>query len=189
MHTPAGWSTVRSKNEAHVALAGTLKDASEQARRLAVRDAAEAATDFSWLSRGHAVFVKPALNSGRHYPATTSPVAIGAMVELLLEKGAGRVIVGDMAGIQLVKLRQGKLSGSTRRLMMAAGIAKAALAAGAELHFFEEAGWEAFYEDMPSEGSNWAAGLMMPNEVRSSRPAPAWRRISSGCSMSRQEFW
>lgn len=107
MQTPAERSTVRSKNEAHVALAGTLKDAYEQARRLAVREAAEAATDSSWPSRGDAALIKPALNSGRHYPATTSPIAIGAMVELLLEKGAGRVTVGDMAGIHLVKLRQG----------------------------------------------------------------------------------
>lgn len=73
--------------------------------------------------------------------------------------------------------------------MQATGIAGAALVAGAELHFFEEAGWAAFCEDVPSEGSNWEAGLVMPNEVRSSRPAPAWRRISSGCSTSQQEFW
>jgi len=56
--------------------------------------------------------------------------------------------------------------------------AHVALAAGAELHSFEEAEWEAFNEHMPSGGSNMAAGLMMPKEVRSSRPAPAWRRIS-----------
>jgi uncharacterized protein (DUF362 family) len=53
----------------------------------AVRTAAGATTDFSWLSKGDTVFIKPALNSGNPYPATTNPIAIGAMVELL-EKGA-----------------------------------------------------------------------------------------------------
>ena len=38
-------------------------------------------------------FIKPALNSGNPYPATTSPEAIGSMVTLLREKGAGRVIL------------------------------------------------------------------------------------------------
>ncbi len=69
------------------------------------------------------------------------------MVELLREKGARRVIVGDMSGIGHVKLSQDGLSGSTRRLMEASGMAGAVRAAGGELHFFEEAGWDAFYED------------------------------------------
>ena len=130
-------------------LAGVSRGASEQALRLAVRYAAEAATDFSWLSKGDPVFIKPALNSGNPYPATSSPVAIGAMVELLKEKGAGRVILGDMAGIEHMKLSPEGFTGSTRLLMEASGMAGAARAAGAELCFFEEAGWDAFYEDAP----------------------------------------
>ena len=45
-------------------------------------------------------------------------------------------------------------------------MARAAKAAGAELHFFEEAGWAAFYEDLPAAGSNWKRGLMMPNVLK-----------------------
>jgi uncharacterized protein (DUF362 family) len=146
-----------------VALAGVERGASPETVKSAVRVAAESATNFSWLSKGDAVFIKPALNSGKVYPATTSPEAIGAVVEMLKEKGARRVIVGDMSGIEHVKLSQDDLSGSSRRLMEASGIAKAAVAAGAELHFFEEAGWAAFYEDLPAAGSNWKRGLMMPN--------------------------
>ena len=85
---------------------------------------------------------------------------------LLLEKGAGRVVVGDMSGIQYVKLTPEGVNGSTRELMKASGMAAAAQKAGAELHFPEEAGWNAFYEDMPAPGSNWKAGLMMPNILR-----------------------
>ncbi len=149
-----------------VSLAGVKRGASPQDVKSAVRAAAEAATDFSWLSSGDTVFIKPALNSGNPYPATTSPDAIAEVVGIVREKGARRVIVGDMSGIEHVKLSQKELSGSSRRLMEASGMAQAAQAAGAEIHFFEEAGWQAFYEDFPSGGSNWKRGLMMPNILK-----------------------
>jgi uncharacterized protein (DUF362 family) len=151
-----------SGRQAPVFLAGVERGASEAAIKAAVRHAARAATDFSWLSRGDSVFIKPALNSGSPYPFTTSPVAIAAMVELLRERGARRVIVGDMSGIGHVKLSQDGLSGSSRRLMEASGMAGAVQAARAELHFFEEAGWDAFYEDPMASGDHWKRGLMMP---------------------------
>ena len=152
-----------SGTSTRVILTGVTHQAGEQSIKKAVRAAAEGATDFAWLSRGDAVFIKPALNSGHPYPATTSPIALGAMMELLKEKGAGRVIVGDMSGIEHVKLSPGGLSGSTRQLMEAAGMAEAVRAAGAEMHFFEEGGWQAFYEDPPASGAHWKRGLMMPN--------------------------
>jgi uncharacterized protein (DUF362 family) len=132
----------------------------------AVCAAAEAATDFSWLSKGDSVFIKPALNSGNPYPATTCPVGIGAMVELLRKKGARRVIVGDMSGIEHVKLSPKGVTGSSRRLMESSGMARTIQAAGGEVHFFEEAGWDAFYEDAPAVDSHWKSGLMMPNILK-----------------------
>ena len=149
-----------------VFLAGVDRGVSEEGMKSAVRAAAETATDFSWLSKGDAVFIKPALNSGNPYPATTNPTAIAAMVEILKEKGAGRVIVGDMAGIEHVKLSEMGLSGSSRRLMESSGMARVVQASGAELHFFEEAGWKAFFEDAPVAGTNWKGGIMMPNILK-----------------------
>jgi len=149
-----------------VFLAGVNKGDDEQAMKLAVRNSAESVTDFSWLSKGDAVFIKPAANSGHPYPATTSPVAIAAMVELLKEKGAGRVIVGDMSGVQYVRFSPTSLSGSSRKLMEASGMTKVVQATGAELNFFEEAGWNAFYEDMPEAGTHWKRPLMMPNILK-----------------------
>jgi uncharacterized protein (DUF362 family) len=159
-------SRTRSGAETSVFLAGIVKGANGNGFKTAVREAAEAATDFSWLSKGDAVFIKPVLNSGNLYPATTSPEAIAAMTSLLIEKGAGRVIVGDMSGIEHVKLTPEGVRGSSRELMKSCGMAKAALKAGAELFFPEEAGWNAFYEDMPVSGSNWKGGLMMPKILR-----------------------
>jgi uncharacterized protein (DUF362 family) len=142
------------------------KGSSEQGIKLAVRDAAEAATDFSWLSKGDAVFIKAVNNSGRPYPATTSPKAILAVVEILKEKGATRVIVGDMSGVQYLRFSRTSVSGSSRVLMASSGMAEAVKVAGAELHCFEESGWNAFYEDMPTAGSNWKHGIMMPNILK-----------------------
>ncbi len=149
-----------------VYLAGVKAGASDEELKVAVRQAALAATDFSWLSRGDTVFVKPAVNSSNPYPATTCPAALAAMVELLKDKGAGRVICGDMSGVEHVRFTREGISGSSRRLMESCGIAGAALAAGAELHFFEEQGWDAFHEEAPAEGSHWKHGLMMPDILR-----------------------
>ena len=164
--TPQQGTSPASGPQIRVFLAGMSRGATEQVTKLAVRAVAEATTDFSWLSKGDAVFIKPALNSGNPYPATTSPIAIGAMVELLKEKGAHRVVVGDMCGIEHVKLSSKGLTGSSRRLMEASGMARVVQAAGAEIHFFEEAGWNAFYEDAPAAGSHWKHGLMMPNMLK-----------------------
>jgi uncharacterized protein (DUF362 family) len=155
-----------SGKPSRVILTGVTQQAGDQLIKSAVRAAAESATDFSWLSKGDAVFIKPALNSGNPYPATTSPLAVAAVIKLLKEKGAARVIVGDMAGIEHVKLSPQGLSGSTRRLMEGSGMAQAALEAGAEIHFFEESGWPAFYEEVPVAGSHWKRGLMLPNILR-----------------------
>jgi uncharacterized protein (DUF362 family) len=148
-----------------VFIAGTNGGGSEQVNS-AVRDAAEAATDFSWLSNGDSVFIKPVLNSGNPYPETTSPIAIGAMLGLLKERGAGRVIVGDMSGAEHVKVLPEGVSGGSRRLMEAAGMAAIIRAMGGEPHFFEEGGWDAFYEDTPAVGPHWKGKLMMPKILR-----------------------
>ncbi len=163
---PAGDRPPVADRPSRVFLAGLNRGASEENQKSAVREAALAASDFSWLSRGDAVFIKPALNSGKPYPFTTSPAAVSALVGLVKEKGASRVIVGDMAGIEHVKLSPDGLSGSTRKLMEASGMAKAVQAVGGEIHFFEESGWPAFYEDPMSKGTHWKGGLMMPKILK-----------------------
>jgi uncharacterized protein (DUF362 family) len=155
-------ATPETRPERSVALAGVERDAPEADLMQAVKHAALSATNFSWLSQGDAVFIKPALNSGDPFPATTSPTAVAAMVELLKEKGAERVIIGDMSGIEHVKLTEDSLDGSSRELMESSGIAQVALDAGAELYFPEEQGWDAFVEELPREQTHWQGGIMMP---------------------------
>lgn len=115
------------------------------------------------MSRGDTVLIKVVCNSGNEYPATTDPVAVNAMVRLLKEKGAGRVIVGDMSGVQFIRFSKDRTSGSSRELMTGNGIAEAAEEAGAEVVAFEEAGWDGFFEDTPVDGQSWSRPIMMPN--------------------------
>jgi len=149
-----------------VALQGVPKGSAEKLIIRAVKAAANAATDFSWLSKGDRVLLKPVCNSGNAYPATTCPAAVRAMTELLREKGAGKVILADMAGVEWVKLSKDGLRGSTRKLMAKNGLLAAAESAGAELYFPEEHGWDDFFEDGPAPGSGWKAGIMMPKIIQ-----------------------
>ncbi len=154
--------------QAQVILTGLAKGASDRALSDAVREAALAATDFSWLSRGDSILIKPVCNSNQIYPATTNPAGLTAMIRLLKDKGAGKVIVMDMGGVQRVKLSPDGLRGSTRQLMKENGLLAAAEAGGAELYFPEEEGWEAFFEDGPVSGSHWKKGIMVPKKLKES---------------------
>ncbi len=137
---------LKSGPETGVGLAGISRGAKEQDIMSAIRQAAEAVTDFSWLSRGDSVLIKPVVNSGNPYPATTGPESLKAVISLLKDKGAGRIVVSDMSGVENVKLSPDKLKGSTRELMKSSGLAMAAETAGAEIYLPEEEGWDAFYE-------------------------------------------
>jgi uncharacterized protein (DUF362 family) len=149
-----------------IALAGVPRGAAPDALAKAVRHAACGPDDLAWLSRGDTVFIKVAANSGNAYPATTDPVAIRAMVELLLERGAGRVIVGDMSGVQFVRFWKDGLKGSSRLLMEQNGIARAVRDSGAQLVAFEEAGWDGFFEERPTVEGTWAGPVMLPNVLK-----------------------
>jgi len=149
-----------------VALAGVARGAWATDTAPALRRAVLATTDFSWLSRGDTVLIKPVCNSGNDYPATTDPAALHAMVSLLRERGAGRVVVADMSGVQFVRFSKDHLSGSTRALMTKNGLLQAAEAAGAEVHAFEEAGWDGFYDEVPQSAENWRQPLLLPKILR-----------------------
>src|SRR5688572_11190131 len=105
-----------------LALAGVPRGSAPETLAKAVQTAACAPDDLKWLSRGDTVFIKVAANSGNAYPATTDPIAVRAMVELLLSRGARRVIVGDMSGVQFVRFWKDGLRGSSRLLMEQNGI-------------------------------------------------------------------
>ncbi|MFB0979158.1 MAG: DUF362 domain-containing protein, partial [Myxococcota bacterium] len=106
------------------ALAGVPKGSSDEEVVDAVRRAALEASDFSWLSRGDHILIKTVCNSGNKYPFTTDPVALRAMIGLLKERGAGKVTVADMSGVEGVRFSKDRTQGSTRELMTKNGMAQ-----------------------------------------------------------------
>ena len=104
----------------------------------------EAATDFSWMSKGDRVLIKIALNSGKRYPATTDPWSVHCMVNLLKEKGASKILVADQGGFGTVQWTKDLKEGSSRQLAKTAGILKVIEDSGTEPCFFEEYGWDAY---------------------------------------------
>src|SRR5262245_59179499 len=155
-----------SGNPVPIALAGVPRGATPEVVAHAVRLAACGVDDLAWLSRGDTVLIKVASNSGNPYPATTDPVAVRALVELLRSRGARRVIVGDMSGVQAVRFWKDGLRGSSRALMESNGLAGAVRESGAELCAFEEAGWDGFYEERPTVPGTWAGPVMLPAVLR-----------------------
>lgn len=149
-----------------VSLASLNRDPSAQEMDRAISDAVFAVDNLAWLQPGDTVLIKPVINSGKPYPATTSPLAVASMIRLLREKGAARVIVGDMSGVWHLDQRPEGCKGSTRKRAGQAGLLRPVLDAGAEWAFFEEAGWESFYEEQPAPGSHWQRGIMLPNVLQ-----------------------
>ncbi|MEN8162155.1 MAG: DUF362 domain-containing protein, partial [Myxococcota bacterium] len=149
-----------------VGLAGVARGAEAAATEEAVTRAVEQITDFSWLGRGDSVLVKVSCNSGNPYPATTDPVALRAMIRLLQERGAGRVVVADMSGVQFVRFGPDETRGSSRELMQSAGLARVAEDAGAEVQAFEEAGWDAFTAERPGASGSWKSEILLPAVLR-----------------------
>jgi uncharacterized protein (DUF362 family) len=125
----------------------------------------EAATDFSWLSRGDRVLIKMALNSGNPYPATTDPWSVHCMVKVLKERGAGKILVGDQSGFGTVQWTKDRKEGSSRQLAKTAGLLKVIEESDAEPCFFEEYGWDAYRPAYPDGKHHWKRPIMLPAKL------------------------
>lgn len=82
--------------------------------------------------RGKTVLVKPNVVASEPPPTTTNPAVVGAVVRMLVDAGARRVIVGEMSGV--IRL-------PTDRNLEETGVAKAARDAGAEVVTFDDGEW------------------------------------------------
>lgn len=114
----------------------------------------EAATDFSWLSSGDRVLLKLALNSANEFPATTDPWSLACMIDLLKEKGAGEIVVGDHSGIYQ--------SNSTRVCLRRTGLMDVIDTKGASAVCFEEA---AAGGHKSVSAANWSGRINITNVV------------------------
>ncbi|MEW5852300.1 MAG: DUF362 domain-containing protein [Myxococcota bacterium] len=123
--------------------------------------------DFSWLKPGESVLLKVASNSKYQHPSTTSGDAIRGMVRFLKEKGAGRVVVADQAGIEWVRYRADSKVGATRSMFEQNGLMQASRDAGAEVHFFDDEPFETgYFAATPPSLSHWKGPINVPNIIR-----------------------
>ena len=83
------------------------------------------------IESGDEVLLKPNYNSADPPPASTDPEFLSALVELLYEHGAGKVVVGESSMQTL----------STRKVMEKTGALRKLSTSGAEIVFFDEGKW------------------------------------------------
>jgi uncharacterized protein (DUF362 family) len=121
-----------------------------------------AISDLRWLSRGESVFLKIACNSPNLHPSVTDPEAVAEVVRFLKARGAGRIYVGDQAGVEHVRLtREGRVS-STREMLARNGLRDALTRAGARVHCFDDEGWDGYFRAEPDFPSVWQRDLWLP---------------------------
>jgi len=139
----------------------------------------EASTDFSWLSRGDRVLLKLALNSGNLYPATTDPWLLAYMIPILREKGAGEIVVGDQSGVEAVLWTPDGKRGASRGLCESAGLMRVIREAGATACFFEERGYDAYTQTLPSGRHHWQKPLWVTSALQEADHVVYLARVSS----------
>ncbi len=161
----------------HVTALGPKAD--DSAVEEAVRRVALATTDFGWLGKGDTVVIKPVCNSGQPYPAVTHPAGLKAMASLLKEKGAGRVVVVDQAGVEHIRRSSEGLEGSTRKLMKNNHLYQAAIDGGAEVFYPEEGPYNDYFSESIGSGGHWKDGFMLPNILKEADHVVLLPRVGS----------
>ncbi len=83
------------------------------------------------VDKGDEVWLKPNFNTGDAPPGSSDPEFVNAVIELLYEHGASKVILGESSMLSL----------STRKVFEETGMIRKAEDAGAEVVFFDEGKW------------------------------------------------
>ena len=85
------------------------------------------------VEKGDEIWLKPNFNTGDPPPGSSDPEFVKAVIELLFEHGASRVILGESSMLSL----------STRKVLKETGMLEKAEKAGAEVVVFDEGEWKA----------------------------------------------
>lgn len=76
------------------------------------------------------------------------------MIQVLYDKGAGRVIVGDQSGVEYVAWKQYIQRGSSRTFCEEASLFDVITENGAEASFFEKRGYNAYVACFPENSES-----------------------------------
>ncbi|MGQ9529827.1 MAG: DUF362 domain-containing protein [Candidatus Bathycorpusculaceae bacterium] len=83
------------------------------------------------VGKGDEIWLKPNFNTADPPPASSDPEFVKAVIEILFEHGAAKVILGESSMVSL----------SARKVLTETGMIAKAEEAGAELVFFDEGRW------------------------------------------------
>ncbi|MGB9756267.1 MAG: DUF362 domain-containing protein [Candidatus Bathyarchaeales archaeon] len=83
------------------------------------------------VNKGDEIWLKPNFNTADPPPASSDSEFVKAVIELLFEHGAGKVILGESSMVSL----------SARKVLAETGMIAKAEEAGAEIVFFDEGKW------------------------------------------------
>lgn len=122
----------------------------------------QSTNNLPWLKKGDRVLLKPALNSPDPYPATTHPLAIKVIKDLLEKRGAN-VIIGDQSGIANVLQNKNKIIyGSSADNFVKSGMGKLS----DEFTAFEKGNWEKdFIKFKSDQTKSWNDGFYVTKWV------------------------
>jgi uncharacterized protein (DUF362 family) len=87
------------------------------------------------VKKGDIILLKPNYNTADPYPGSSDPEFIKAVIAMLYEAGAGKVIVGERTAFL-----------HSRKVLEQAGIVKVAEEAGAEVRVFGKDGWHVMFD-------------------------------------------
>jgi uncharacterized protein (DUF362 family) len=87
------------------------------------------------IEKGDTILLKPNYNTSDPFPGSSDPKFIKAVIEMLYEAGAAKVILGERTAFL-----------HNRRVLEQAGIIEVAEAAGAEVRVFGKDGWHILFD-------------------------------------------
>ena len=118
----------------------------------AVRDAVELAGGMDFIRSGQTVMIKPNVNTGDPYPASTNPEVLLEVIKMVRERDPKRLIVGDRS-----TMRRDTVTEMRRN-----GVEQVVLDAKAELLHFDDMKWVPMN---PAKSANWENGYHVPEAI------------------------
>lgn len=87
------------------------------------------------INKGDTVLLKPNYNTADPFPGSSDPMFLKAIVELLYETGAEKVIIGERSAFL-----------NTKNVLEKSGVIKVAEEVGAEVRIFGVDGWRVIFD-------------------------------------------
>ncbi len=119
------------------------------------------------IRQGDEVLLKPNFNTADSPPGSSDPDFVKAVIELLYEHGAKKVVLGESSMLRL----------STRKVLEETGMLKKAEEAGAEVVIFDEGNWRKV-----STGGTYLKSVSLPENALETR------KVVYTCCMKTHRF-